>query len=52
MSMPASSGNAQSTSSSAVPSAALTASGISSSRRRTGVSGPSIWPEAMRNSSA
>ena len=52
MSTPASSGNAQSSSSSAVPSAAFTASGISSSLRWTGVSGPSICPEAMRNSSA
>ena len=52
MSIPASSGKAQSSSSIAVPSAALTASGISSRRRRTGWSGPSIWPEAIRNSSA
>ena len=52
MSTPASSGNAQSNSSSAVPSAALTASGISSRRRLIFVSSPSIWPEAMRNSSA
>ena len=52
MSMPASSGKAQSSSSIAVPSAALTACGISSRRSRTGVSGPSSWPEAMRNSSA
>ncbi len=43
-----SSGNAQSSSSIAVPSAALTASGISSSESATGVSGPSIWPLAMR----
>ena len=49
MSIEASSGNAQSTSSIAVPSAALTASGISSSRSATGASGPSIWPEATRN---
>src|SRR4051794_30569393 len=48
----ASSGNAQSKSSSAVPSAAFTACGTSSSLRCTGVSGPSIWPEAMRKSSA
>ena len=48
MSMPRSSGKAQSSSSIAVPSAALTASGISSRRRFTSVSGPSIWPEAMR----
>ncbi len=46
---PRSSGNAQSSSSSAVPSAALTASGISSSDSSTSVSGPSSWPEAMRN---
>ena len=52
MSMPASSGNAQSNSSSAVPSAALTAGGISSRFRCTGRSGPSSWPEAIRNSSA
>ena len=52
MSMPASSGNAQSSSSIAVPSAALSAGVISSSRSRTGTSGPSSWPEAMRNSRA
>ena len=52
MSVPASSGNAQSSSSSATPSAALTACGISSRCRRTGVWGPSSWPEAIRNSSA
>ena len=52
MSMPASSGKAQSSSSMAVPSAAFRAGAISSSRSRTGVSGPSSWPEAMRNSSA
>ena len=52
MSMPASSGNAQSSSSIAVPSAAFSAGGISSSDRRTGTSGPSRWPEAMRKSSA
>ena len=49
MSSPASSGKAQSSSSIAVPSAALTASGISSSFRWTGVCGPSIWPLAIRN---
>ena len=52
MSMPVSSGKAQSSTSIAVPSAALSAGSISSRRRRTGVSGPSSWPEAMRNSSA
>ena len=45
--MSLSSGKAQSNSSSAVPSAALTASGISSSRSSTFSSGPSSWPEAM-----
>src|SRR5215212_6869457 len=49
MSMPASSGKAQSNSSSAVPSAALTACGTSSRLRWTFVSGPSIWPDAIRN---
>ncbi len=44
-----SSGKAQSNNSSAVPSAALTASGISRRRRSISSSGPSIWPEAMRN---
>ena len=44
-----SSGKAQSSSSIAVPSAALSASGISSSRSSTGVSSPSIWPAAIRN---
>ena len=52
MSILRSSGNAQSSSSIAVPSAALTASGISSRLSSTGVSGPSIWPLAIRNSSA
>jgi hypothetical protein len=47
-----SSGNAQSWSSSAAPSAAFSPCGISSSRRRTGRSSPSIAPEAMRKSSA
>ena len=47
-----SSGKAQSSSSIAVPSAALTASGISSRLSSTGVSGPSIWPLAILNSSA
>src|SRR5262245_59549393 len=52
MSIDDSSGKAQSSSSIAVPSAALTASGISSSDRATGVSGPSSCPDAIRNSSA
>ena len=43
-----SSGKAQSSSSIAVPSAALTASGISSRLSCTGVSGPSICPLAIR----
>jgi hypothetical protein len=47
-----SSGKAQSSSSIALPSAAFTASGISSRLNSIGVSGPSIWPLAMRNSSA
>jgi hypothetical protein len=45
-------GKAQSSSSMAVPSAARTACGISSSCSRTGVSGPSSCPEAMRKTSA
>jgi hypothetical protein len=49
MSMLCSSGNAQSVSSSAVPSAALSAGSISSSRSATGASPPSIWPDAIRN---
>ena len=52
MSTECSSGNAQSVSSSVVPSAALTACGISSSFSAMGVSGPSSWPDAIRNSSA
>ena len=52
MSIPRSSGKAQSSSSIAVPSAALTASGISSRLSWTGVSSPSICAAAMRNSSA
>ncbi len=52
MSIPASSGKAQSCNSIAVPSAALTASGISSRSRWTFVSEPSISPAAIRNSSA
>ena len=47
-----SSGNAQSCSSSAAPSAARMPCGISSSRSRTGRSGPSMSPAAMRNISA
>src|SRR6476659_4194948 len=49
MSMASSSGKAQSTSSIAVPSAAFSAGSISRRRRRTFSSGPSSWPEAMRN---
>ena len=49
MSMLFRSGNAQSTSSMAVPSAALSASGISSMRRSIASSGPSICPDAIRN---
>ena len=45
-------GKAESNSSIAVPSAALTAGGISSRRRLTRWSGPSRAPEAMRNSRA
>jgi hypothetical protein len=41
-------GNAQSTSSIAVPSAAFCASGISNSLRSISVSGPSICPDAIR----
>ena len=52
MSTDASWSKAQSASSIAVPSAAFTACGISSRRSATGVSGPSICPEAIRNSSA
>ena len=52
MSIPRSSGKAQSSSSIAVPSAAWIASGISSSRRLTSVSEPSISPAAMRKRSA
>jgi hypothetical protein len=52
MSIRCSSGKAQSSSSIAVPSAALIAGGISSRLSSTGVSGPSIWPLAMRNRSA
>jgi hypothetical protein len=52
ISVDASSGNAQSWSSMAVPSAAFTASGISSRRRSIFSSGPSICPLAIRNSSA
>src|SRR6476469_8467398 len=52
MLMPTSSGKAQSSNSIAVPSAALSAGVISSRFRVTGMSGPSMAPEAMRNSSA
>ena len=52
MSIPRSSGKAQSSSSIAVPSAAWIASGISNSRRLTSVSEPSISPAAMRKRSA
>ena len=48
--MSASSGKAQSSSSIRTPSSAPSAGVISSSWRITGVSGPSIEPEAMRNS--
>lgn len=51
ISTPFSSGNAPSSSSIATPSAARTAAGISSNRNRTGVSGPSMSPAAIRNSS-
>ena len=50
-SMPASSGKAQSSSSMTTPSSAFIAGSISSRRSTTGVSGPSSWPDAMRNSS-
>ena len=49
MSIPASSGNAQSSSSIAAPSAAATACVISSRLSSTGVSSPSIWPLAILN---
>ena len=51
-SIPSRSSKALSLSSSAVPSAAFTASGISSSRSRTGTPSPSRSPAAMRKSSA
>ena len=47
---PASKGNAQSSSSIRTPSSAPSAGVISSNCRETGVSGPSIEPEAIRNS--
>ena len=50
MSTPSSRGNAPSSSSMATPAAAPSAGVISSRRRRTGWSAPSISPEAMRNS--
>ena len=49
---PDSSGKAQSSSSMPTPSRAPRACGISSMRSSTGVSGPSSWPLAIRNSSA
>ncbi|CAM5420949.1 hypothetical protein SVIOM342S_04634 [Streptomyces violaceorubidus] len=52
ISMPWRSGNAQSSSSIAVPSAALSAGVISRRRSLTGTSAPSSWPEAMRKSRA
>src|SRR5450830_85812 len=52
MSTPASSGKAQSSSSSATPAAALRPWVTSRRRSRTGVSAPSSWPEAIRNSNA
>ncbi len=52
ISMLSSSGKAQSSSSMAVPSAAFSAGVISSRLSLTGVSGPSICPDAIRNSSA
>ena len=51
-SIPARSGKAQSSSSMATPSSDFMAGSISSILRTTGWSGPSIWPEAIRNSSA
>ena len=51
-SMSRSRGKALSSSSIAVPSAADTADGISKSRSRIGMSGPSISPAAIRNSAA
>ena len=50
-SMPASSGKAQSSSSMTTPCSAPMAGSISRRRSTTGWSSPSIWPEAMRNSS-
>ena len=49
VSMPASNPNAQSSSSIATPSSAFIAGSISSNRSTTGWSGPSSWPDAMRN---
>ena len=46
------SGNAQSSSSIATPSSAGSAASSSSSCRSMVLSGPNIWPDAMRNSSA
>ena len=50
-SMPARSGKAQSSSSMTTPCSAPMAGSISSRRSTTGWSGPSIWPDAIRNSS-
>ena len=50
-SMPTNSGKAQSSSSITTPWSAPMAGSISSRRSTTGWSGPSIWPDAMRNSS-
>ncbi|GAA1590051.1 hypothetical protein GCM10009764_10980 [Nocardia ninae] len=47
--MDSNSGNAPSSSSIATPSNEATAAGISNSRNRTGVSAPSIAPDAIRN---
>ncbi len=50
-SIPARSGKAQSSSSMTTPASAPMAGSISSRRSTTGWSGPSIWPDAMRNRS-
>ncbi len=49
ISMPLNRGKAQSSNSITTPSSVFSASGISSSRNWTGVSCPSISPEAIRN---
>ncbi len=51
-SIPARGGNAQSSSSITTPSRDFIAGSISSMRSTTGWSGPNIWPEAIRNTSA